>query len=59
MNFPEAPGTVAVALAADQQDGPDQRDRLGDGMAVPAGQRRGQPDAVHWSEQLLAVRWSA
>lgn len=42
-----------AALAADRRDGLDQRNQLGDIVAVAAGQRRGQRDAVRLDDHVV------
>lgn len=42
-----------AALAADRRDGLDQRDQLGDVVAVAAGGGRGERDAVRLDDQVV------
>jgi hypothetical protein len=42
-----------AAAAADRRDGLDQRHELGDVVAVPAGQRHCQRDAVRFGDQVV------
>ncbi|OLE26087.1 MAG: hypothetical protein AUG49_09075 [Catenulispora sp. 13_1_20CM_3_70_7] len=48
--------TWSSALAADRRDGLEQRDQLGDVVAVPTGQRHGQWDAVRFDNHVVPNR---